>query len=88
MPLSTLMVTGTWVNDDGTPASGRVEFKRYNGGHCVEHIDKSWLCRGCNCRNGQHQRKFQLCRSNCNGHRLVDRQFCDAGITELEAHHC
>ena len=27
MPVSTLTVTGTWVNDDGTPASGRVEFK-------------------------------------------------------------
>jgi hypothetical protein len=27
MPVSTLTVTGTWVNDDGSPASGRVEFK-------------------------------------------------------------
>ena len=27
MPVTTMTVIGTWVKDDGTPASGRVEFK-------------------------------------------------------------
>ena len=27
MPITTMTVTGAWVMDDGTPASGRVEFK-------------------------------------------------------------